>query len=386
MEPTLDWAAALARKNQIVDGLVSGLSGLLKTRGVTVHEGTGHLVEGGVRVTASDGSTTVLQARTTIVATGSVPRSIPGYEIDGERIVTSDQALDWTQQPRRVLVIGAGAIGAEFASMLADVGSEVHLFEALDQIIPGMEPEAAKALGRAFRKKGINIKTGIQVGAPTLSHAGVVVPAGGETVEVDVVLVAVGRAPVTEGIGLESAGIATDGGFVPVNLETMQTVVPGIYAVGDIVAGTPQLAHVAFSEAIAAVTHIATGAIAAVDYQAIPMIVYTHPEAASVGLTEAQAVERGYDVATTTHGMRGVGRAIIHGETGGTVKIVAEKDGPILGATVVDPVAGEIIHELMYAVGWEALPEEAAAFIHAHPTISEGIGETLLAAAGRPLH
>ena len=385
-EPTLDWAAALSRKNQIVDGLVSGLSGLLKTRGVVVHEGTGRIVDGGVEVTAPDGSTTTLPARATIVATGSVPRSIPGYEIDGERIVTSDQALDWTRQPRRVAVIGAGAIGAEFASMLADVGSEVHLFEALDQIIPGMEPEAAKALGRAFRKKRINVKTGIQVGTPSVSHTGVAVPVGDETVEVDVVLVAVGRAPVTDGIGLETAGIATDRGFVTVNLETMQTAVPGVYAVGDIVAGTPQLAHVAFAEAIAAVTYIATGAVAAVDYRAIPMIVYTHPEAASVGLTEAQAIEQGFDVAVTTHGMRGVGRAIIHGETGGTVKIVAEKDGPILGATVVDPVAGEIIHELMFAVGWEALPEEAAAFIHAHPTISEGIGETLLAAAGRPLH
>ena len=269
---------------------------------------------------------------------------------------------------------------------MADVGSEVHLFEALDQIIPGMEPEAAKALGRAFRKKSIDVKTGIQVGPPTISQTGVAVPVGDETVEVDVVLVAVGRAPVTDGIGLEAAGIATDRGFVPVNLETMQTVASNIYAVGDIVAGTPQLAHVAFAEAIAAVTNIATGAVAPVDYRAIPMIVYTHPEAASVGLTEAQAIEQGFDVAVTTHGMRGVGRAIIHGETGGTVKIVAEKDGPILGATVVDPVAGEIIHELMYAVGWEALPEEAAAFIHAHPTISEGIGETLLAAAGRPLH
>ena len=385
-EPTLDWAAALSRKNQIVDGLVAGLSGLLKTRGVAVHEGTGRIVDGGAEVTATDGSTTTLPARATIVATGSVPRSSPGYEIDGERIVTSDQALDWTRQPRRVAVIGAGAIGAEFASMLADVGSEVHLFEALDQIIPGMEPEAAKALGRAFRKKSIDVKTGIQVGPPTISQTGVAVPVGDETVEVDVVLVAVGRAPVTDGIGLEAAGIATDRGFVPVNLETMQTVASNIYAVGDIVAGTPQLAHVAFAEAIAAVTNIATGAVAPVDYRAIPMIVYTHPEAASVGLTEAQAIEQGFDVAVTTHGMRGVGRAIIHGETGGTVKIVAEKDGPILGATVVDPVAGEIIHELMYAVGWEALPEEAAAFIHAHPTISEGIGETLLAAAGRPLH
>ncbi|MEN8112902.1 MAG: dihydrolipoyl dehydrogenase [Actinomycetota bacterium] len=385
-EPTVDWQAALARKNGIVDGLVKGLSGLLRKRGVEVHDGFGRLVEGGIEVTSPDGSTTVLQAAKTIVATGSVSRSIPGYEIDGERIVTSRHALDWSTQPRRVAVIGAGAIGAEFASMLADVGSEVHLFEALDQIVPGMEPEAAKALGRSFKQKGIKVRTGVLVGPPRISHDGVTVPFGDESVEVDVVLVATGRAPVTDGIGLENIGVAAENGFVTVDPETMQTTNPNVYAVGDVVVGTPQLAHVGFAEAIAAITHIATGERSPVNYRAIPMIVYTHPEAASVGLTEAAAIEQGYDVEVTTHGMRGVGRAIIHGETGGTVKIVAEKGGPILGATVVDPAAGEIIHELMYAVGWEALPNEAAAFIHAHPTISEGIGETLLAAAGRPLH
>jgi len=249
-----------------------------------------------------------------------------------------------------------------------------------------MEPEAAKAVGRSFRKKRINVQTGVRVDPPSLTPAGVTVPFADTSVDVDVVLVAVGRAPVTTDVGLEDVGVSTDRGFVPVDLETMETAVPGIYAVGDIVAGTPQLAHVGFAEGIAAITHIATGRSAAVDYRAVPMIVYTHPEAASVGLTEAQAVDRGYDVEVTNHSMRAVGRAIIHGETGGIVKIVAQKDGPILGATVVDPLAGEVIHELMYAVGWEALPGEAAAFIHAHPTISEGIGETLLAAAGHPLH
>ena len=385
-EPTLDWPAALARKNQIVDGLVKGLSGLLKARGVEVHDGFGRVVDGGVEVVALDGTVTTIPAAATVIATGSVPLTIPGYEIDGERIVTSDHALDWDRQPGSVAVIGAGAIGAEFASMLADVGSEVHLFEALDQILPGMEPEAAKAVGRSFRKKRIKVKTGTRVGPARVSATGVTVPFGDESVEVDVVLVAVGRAPVTDRIGLESIGIDVDHGFIPVDPETMQTVVPGVYAVGDIVAGTPQLAHVGFAEAIAAITHIATGERAPVNYRVVPMIVYTHPEAATVGLTEAQAIEQGFDIEVTNHGMRGVGRAIIHGETGGTVKIIAQKDGPILGATVVDPIAGEIIHELMYAVGWEALASEAAAFIHAHPTISEGIGETLLVAAGRPLH
>jgi dihydrolipoamide dehydrogenase len=385
-EPTLDWPAALDRKNQVVDGLVRGLSGLLSSRNVDIKQGHGRVVEGGVAVTSPDGGEETLAARSVILATGSVPRSIPGYEFDGVRVISSDEALDWIEQPGRVAVIGGGAIGCEFASFLADVGSEVHVFEMLDQILPGMEPEAAKALGRSFRKAGVKVRTGVAVGPPEFTETGVRVPVGDDSVEVDVVLVATGRAPVTEGIGLEAAEIATDRGFVPVDQATMATTRPGVYAVGDIVAGTPQLAHVAFAEAIAAVTHIATGSTAPVDYNAVPMIVYTHPEIAAVGLTEAQAREQGYDVVVADHGMRGVGRSIILGETGGTVKIIAERDGAILGATVADPAAGELIHELMYAVGWEALPAEAASFIHAHPTVSEAVGETLLSLAGRPLH
>jgi dihydrolipoamide dehydrogenase len=385
-EPTLDWPAALDRKNQVVDGLVRGLSGLLSSRNVDIKQGHGRVVEGGVAVTSPDGGEETLAARSVILATGSVPRSIPGYEFDGVRVISSDEALDWIEQPGRVAVIGGGAIGCEFASFLADVGSEVHVFEMLDQILPGMEPEAAKALGRSFRKAGVKVRTGVAVGPPEFTETGVRVPVGDDSVEVDVVLVATGRAPVTEGIGLEAAGIRTDRGFVPVDQATMATTRPGVYAVGDIVAGTPQLAHVAFAEAIAAVTHIATGSTASVDYNAVPMIVYTHPEIAAVGLTEAQAREQGYDVVVADHGMRGVGRSIILGETGGTVKIIAERDGAILGATVADPAAGELIHELMYAVGWEALPAEAASFIHAHPTVSEAVGETLLSLAGRPLH
>ena len=171
-----------------------------------------------------------------------------------------------------------------------------------------------------------------------------------------------------------------------VDLETMMTSKPGVYAVGDVVAGTPQLAHAGFAEGISAITHIATGVAAPVDFKSIPLVVYTHPEIATVGISEAQAREEGRDIVVTSHGMRGVGRSIIKGEVGGTVKVIAEKDGPIIGAAVADPGAGDMIHELMYAVGWEALPEEAAAFIHAHPTVSEAIGETLLSAAGTSLH
>jgi len=385
-EPSVDWATAHRRKDQVVDGLVRGLSGLLKARGAQVEQGFGRLVDGGVSITRDDGSSETVAARNVIVATGSVPHTIPGYEVDGERIVTSAHALDWERRPERVAIIGAGAIGAEFASFLADLGSTVHLFEALDQILPGMEPEAAKILHRELRKRGVSIATGATVGPSRRTAGGIEVPVGDQAVEVDVVLVATGRRPFTEGAGLEEAGIEMDRGFVVVDLETMLTSKPGVYAVGDVVAGTPQLAHVGFAEGMAAITHIATGRPAPVDYRAVPMVVYTHPEVAQVGLTEEQARARGMDVEVTSHGMRGIGRAIIHGEVSGTVKVVAEKDGPIVGATVVDPRAGEIIHELVYMVGWEALPAEAAAFIHAHPTVSEAIGETLLAAAGHPLH
>lgn len=385
--PQLDWGRARERKNAVVGQLHKGLQGLLKQRKVEVVGGTGRLSGPGVvDVVETGGGTRRIEARKVIIATGSVPRTIPGYEPDGHRIVTSDVALDWTSRPDRVAVIGAGAIGVEFACMLAELGAEVHLFEVFDQVLPGVEPEAAKLFTRLLGRKGIRVATGVKVGAPVVSSSGVRVSANGAEVEVDVVLVAVGRAPLTAGIGLEEAGVRLDRGHVLVDRRTMLTDAPGVYAVGDIVAGTPQLAHAGFAEGISAITHIATGTPAPIDYRAIPLVVYSIPEVASVGLTEAQARAAGHDVVTTDHGMGGVGRAIIRGQSQGLVKIVAERGGPILGATIVGPDAGEIIHELMYAVGWEALPSEAAAFIHAHPTLSEAVGESLLAASGRSLH
>jgi len=385
--PEFVWPTALDRKSKVVNQLVKGLSATLKARGVEVVDGHGRISGPGlVSVETSEGARTEIEARNIIVATGSAPASIPGYEVDGERIVTSDHALDWTRQPKRVAIIGGGVIGVEFASFLGELGSEVHIFEMEDQLVPGMEPEAAKILARAFRRRSISAHTGVGVGPALVSEGSITVPFADEAVEVDVVLMAVGRRPVTSDVGLEVAGIETDRGFISVDAATMLTGVPSVYAVGDIVAGTPQLAHVGFAEGVAAVTHIATGTTAPVDYNAIPMVVYTNPEIGWVGRTEAAANADGYAVETAEHGMRGIGRAIIQNEVGGTVKIVSESDGPILGATVVGPGAGELIHELMYAVGWEALPTEAASFIHAHPTVAEAIGETLLASAGRPLH
>ncbi len=385
-EPSLNWSTALARKDEIVNGLTRGLAGLLKARGAEIINGFGRLDgPGKVVVDTPDGPRT-LEGRTVIVATGSAPRTIPGYEFDGQTIVSSREALDWETQPQRVAIIGAGAIGCEFASLLADVGSEVYLFELLDQIVPGADTDASKELTKNLKRHGVKIHTATQVGPPQRTDGGVVVPYGDKSVEVDVVLVAVGRKPLTDGIGLESVKAEVERGFVHVDLETMQTAEPGVYAVGDIVAGTPQLAHAGFAEAIAAITHIATGTPQPVDYRAIPLVVYTHPEMASVGYTETQARERGLDVEVTTHGFTAVSRAKIIGQNRGLVKIIAEKDGPIVGASIVGPQAGEMIHELMYAVGWEALPSEAAAFIHAHPTLSEAVGETLLSASGRSLH
>ena len=386
-EPEFAWPKALERKQRVVEGIVKGLIGTLKSRDVEIIDGHGRIAgEGRVEVVAPDGEASILEGRAIIVATGSTPATIPGYEIDGSRIVTSDDALDWEQQPASVAVIGGGVIGCEFASFLGEVGTKVHLFEMEDQLVPGMEPEAAKILQRAFRKRSIDVHLGARVGPASIGDASVTIPFGDGSVDVDVVLMAVGRAPVTADVGLDSVGIATERGFIAVDASTMETSVPGVYAVGDIVAGTPQLAHVGFAEGIAAVTHIATGEHAAVDYNAIPMVVYTHPEIGWVGRTEAVAAAEGMDVRVVEHGMRGNGRAIIQGTVDGTVKVVSQVDGPIVGATVVGHGAGEMVHELMYAVGWEALPSEAAAFIHAHPTISEAVGETLLAAAGRPLH
>ena len=381
--PELDWAAALARKDRVVNQLVTGLRGLLRRRGVEVISGRGRL-SGPGKVEVEEGPT--LAGRAVVLATGSHARSIPGWEIDGERIVTSDHAVDWSARPEKVAIIGGGVIGCEFASLLVDLGSQVHVFELEKQLIPGGDPDASRQLQRQLGKRGVKfyLKTG--VGLAELTDDGVRVSFRDKSVDVDVALVAVGRGPNTEGIGLESVRAEVNRGYVQVDLETMETAEPGLFAVGDIVAGTPQLAHAAFAEGIAAATQIATGEPAPVDYRVVPRVTYTHPEVAEVGISAADAKKQGLEVEVTKHPFGGVGRALIIGQSQGMVKVVAEKDGPLLGAAVVGPQAGEMIHELMYAVGWEALPEEAAGFIHAHPTLSEAVGETLLSASGRSLH
>ncbi|WP_214370711.1 dihydrolipoyl dehydrogenase [Pseudonocardia sp. H11422] len=390
VEPEPDWPAANQRKAGIVNQLHKGLSGLLKRRKVTVVNGHGRLTaDGAVSV---DGQS--LRGHATILCTGSVPRAIPGMEIDGRTVVTSDQSTnsDADRLPERVAVIGGGVIGAEFASVYTDLGVSTTLLEALPHgVLPiGPDRDVADVLSQSLKKRGTSIHADARVG--TLEHAdsGVVVPfetaRGSEKLEVDQVLVSIGRRPVTEEIGAEEAGVRIDErGFVDVDQATMQTSRPGVYAVGDCVA-TPGLAHVAYAEAVVAVDHVLGEQPVPVDYGKVPWVVYTHPEVAWSGMTEAEARTAGYDVVVHKHAFAGNGRAMILGETDGLVKVVAQRDGPVLGFHLVGPWASELLHEGYLAVNWEALPADVGHLIHAHPSLSEAVGETMITFSGRSLH
>jgi len=388
--PEPDWPAANKRKAGIVSQLHRGLGGLLKRRKVTVVEGFGTLTpDGAVSV---DGQT--LRGKAVIICAGSVPRAIPGMDVDGVRVTTSDQSTNDTADklPERIAVIGGGVIGAEFASVYTDLGVDTTLLEALPHgVLPiGPDRDCADVLAKSLKKRGTKIHSEARVG--TLEHTdhGVVVPfdtpKGSEKIEVDQVLVSIGRRPVSEGMGLEDAGVRVDQrGFIEVDTNTMLTSRPGVYAIGDCV-GTPGLAHVAYAEAVLAVDHFLGDNPVPVNYGGVPWVVYTHPEVAWSGLTEAAAREAGYDVEVHKHSMAGNGRAMILGDTDGLVKIVAQKGGPVLGFHMAGPWASELMHEGYLAVNWEALPAEVGHLIHAHPSLSEAIGETMITFSGRSLH
>lgn len=389
-KPEPDWPAANRRRAGIVGQLHKGLSGLLKRRKVTVIDGWGRLIADGA--VAVNGDT--LRGRGTIICAGSVPRAIPGMDIDGRRVVTSDHATnsDADRLPERIAVIGGGVIGSEFASVYTDMGVQTTLLEALPNgVLPiGPDRDVADVLARSLKRRGTDIHSEARVGALERTNDGVIVPfetpKGSEKLEVDQVLVSIGRRPATEDIGAEEAGVRVDGrGFIEVDTTTMQTSRPGVYAVGDCVA-TPGLAHVAYAEAVIAVERILGEEPAPVDYGKVPWVVYTHPEVAWTGMTEAEAREAGYDVEVHKHAMAGNGRAMILGETDGLVKVVAQRDGPILGFHMVGPWASELMHEGYLAVNWEALPSEMGRLIHAHPSLAEAIGETMITFSGRSLH
>jgi dihydrolipoamide dehydrogenase len=379
-----DWSKIQAFENKVVDKLVAGLTGLVKTRKIEVIQGSASLRPGpAVEV---DGRK--LSATDVVLATGSTPRLLPGIE-RSERVITSDEALWYPSIPSSVVIIGAGAIGLEFASFYRSMGADVTLVEALPRIAPLEDEDASKEVARAFRKRGIAAQAGASVEkvADAGDHVEVTFAAGkkSQTVNADVCLVAVGRGPVTEGLGLEEAGIETDRGFVKVDGQ-LQTTASHVWALGDVAATPLQLAHVSFTEGYAVAERIAGTSVPEIEYTGIPRVTYCSPEIASVGLTEAQAVERGHEVEVERLNLQGIGKANIVGE-GGLVKVVTIKGGgPVLGVHMVGPHVTDLVSETMLIVNWEAVPAEVAALIHPHPTLSEGVGEAFLALAGKPLH
>jgi dihydrolipoamide dehydrogenase len=386
-EPTMDLPTSHVRKQQVIDKLTAGLETLLKGRKVTVVPGRGTLGADGHRVLVGGEE---LRGANVVLATGSAPRSIPGFDFDGEHVLSSDDVLQIPEVPERVAVIGGGAIGCEFASFLVDGGCDVTLLEALPQILPGVDQQVAGAVARAFAARGITLQTGVKVEGWDRADGPVQVrfvgKNGEERVDVDSVVVSVGRRPRSDGIGLDEAGVKIDErGFVVVD-GNMRTNVDGVFAVGDLVA-TPQLAHVAFAESIVVVKTILGEAPAPIEYDKVPWGIYCHPEVGFCGLTEAQAKERGYDVQTSVHKWGGIGRALIIGETEGMVKIVSDKaTGVVLGVHIAGPWATELIAEGYLSVNWEATAADIGLLVHAHPTLSELFGESALALTGRRMH
>jgi dihydrolipoamide dehydrogenase len=379
-----DWSAVRAFETRIVDKLVSGVTGVMKAREIDLVHGSA-VLRPGPRVEVEGRA---LEATDVVVATGSTPKLLPGLEVT-ERVITSDQALWLDHLPSSAVIIGAGAIGLEFASFYRSMGAEVTLVEALPRLAPLEDEDVSKEVARAFRKRGIAGHAGATVKDVREEGEGVEVAfeAAGkdQSVSADVCLVAVGRGPVTDGLGLEEAGVELDRGFVKVDGQ-LQTTLPHVWAIGDVAATPLQLAHVSFTEGYAVAERIAGVPVPEIDYAGIPRVTYSTPEVSSVGLTEAQAVERGHEVDVEKLSFQAIGKANIVGE-GGIVKVVAEKGGGrVLGVHMVGPHVTDLISEAMLMVSWEAVPSEVAALIHPHPTLSEGVGEAFLALAGKPLH
>jgi dihydrolipoamide dehydrogenase len=366
-----------------VDKLVGGLTSLVRARKIEVVQGTGKLVA--PNAVEVDGRR--LEAPAVVIATGSYPKLLPNMTI-GDRVITSDQALTLDRLPSSAAVIGAGAVGLEFASLYRSFGAEVTLIEALDRLAPLEDEDISKEVARAFRKRGITAHAGASVQDVAESGEGVTITfeAGGtaQQVQAEICLVAVGRGPITEGSGLEDLGVELERGYVKVNGQ-MQTSVNGVWAIGDACTSPFQLAHVSIAEGVAVAERIAGQEVPELDYAGVPRVTFSTPEIASVGLTEAQATERGHEVDIERFSMQGLGKANIVGE-GGSVKIVAEKDGPVLGIHMIGPHVTDLVAEAMLITNWEAMPAEVAALIHPHPTLSEAIGESHLALAGKPLH
>ncbi|HEY8479037.1 MAG TPA: dihydrolipoyl dehydrogenase [Spirillospora sp.] len=381
----VDMAGVNAYKDKVVSTTIKGLTGLIKSRGIELVHGTGRLTgPTTVEVTGEGGQVRTIEGGHIVLATGSVPKTLPGLEIDGERVISSDHALRLDRVPGSVVILGGGVIGVEFASVWRSFGAEVTIVEALPHLLPMEEESSSKRLERAFRKRGIGFEVGTRFEGVKPTQGGVSVSLeGGKTIDAELLLVAVGRAPVSDGIGLAEAGVETERGFVKVD-EYCRTNVPTISAVGDLIP-TPQLAHVGFAEGILVAERLGGLNPTPIDYDGVPRITYSEPEVASVGITTAVARERGYEVKEFTYDLAGNPKSKILG-TQGEVKVIAAADGPVLGLHMVGSRVGELIAEGQLIYNWEALPGEVAQLIHPHPTQSEAVGEAHLALAGKPLH
>ncbi|MGW8376507.1 dihydrolipoyl dehydrogenase [Streptomyces sp. ODS28] len=369
-------------KDEVVSGLYKGLQGLVASRKVTYVEGEGKLSS----PTSVDVNGQRYEGRHILLATGSVPKSLPGLEIDGNRIISSDHALTLDRVPESAIVLGGGVIGVEFASAWKSFGTDVTIVEGLPHLVPAEDESSSKLLERAFRKRGIKFQLGSFFEKAEYTENGVKVTlANGKEYEAEVLLVAIGRGPVSQGLGYEEAGVATDRGFVLAD-EYCRTNVPTISAVGDLIP-TLQLAHVGFAEGILVAERLAGLNPVPVDYDGVPRVTYCHPEVASVGLTEAKAKEvYGADkVVTLKYNLAGNGRSKIL-KTTGEIKLVQVRDGAVVGVHMVGDRMGEQVGEAQLVYNWEALPAEVAQLIHAHPTQNEALGEAHLALAGKPLH
>jgi len=378
----IDMAGVNAYKDGVIARLYKGLQGMIKGAKITVVEGAGKLVA--PNTVEVDGAR--YTGRNVILATGSYARSLPGLEIDGERVITSDHALTLDRVPASAIVLGGGVIGVEFASVWRSFGVDVTIIEALPRLVAAEDEDSSKALERAFRKRGITFKTGKRFEKVEHTESGVKVTVeGGDTFEAELLLVAVGRGPVTADLGYEEQGVKIDRGFVLTD-ERLRTGVPNVYAVGDIVPGL-QLAHRGFQQGIFVAEEIAGRNPAVIDENGIPRVTYSDPELASVGLTEARAKEQyGADkVKTYNYPLGGNGKSQIL-KTAGFVKLVRVDDGPVVGLHMVGARVGELVGEAQLIFNWEAYPAEVAQLIHAHPTQSEALGEAHLALAGKPLH
>jgi len=376
---SVDMSGVHAYKDGVVGRLYKGLQGLVSSRSIEFVQGTGRL--GGPDTVDVDGRR--ITGRNVVLATGSYAKSLPGLEIGG-RIMTSDEALTIDHVPARVVVLGGGVIGVEFASVFRSFGSEVTIVEALPRLVAAEDEAISTQLQRGFRKRGIAFRTGVRfAGARQEGDVVTVELEGGSTIEADLLLVAVGRGPSTDGLGYEEAGVTVERGLVPTD-ERLRTNVPNVYAVGDIVPGL-QLAHRGFAQGIFVAEEIAGLSPAPVEDRGIPRVTYCDPEIASVGLTETQAREAYGEIETYEYNLGGNGKSQIL-QTQGFVKLVREKDGPVVGVHMIGARMGEQVGEAQLIVNWDAFPADVAGLVHAHPTQNEALGEAHLALAGKPLH